>query len=143
MTGPHFFDRHIPDNYRVATNTLEILENDVWPGPEEGESYLVKTCSALRKKPINEFTPEDLRIMIGQQLGLRFLIPMAIKLLKKDLMAKGDFFKGDLLQSVLHVESLFWENNRDYWKQIDRLIRNKNIGMDDQRFYESEGRGNK
>ena len=105
-------------------NTLEYLEKKLWPDLRLDEaSYLIRTCNTLRKKKLEEFTTEDLRIMIGQGIGLPYLLPMAIETLKKDLFAEGDYYEGDLLKSVLHIEIAFWDDNEDYWQGIDSLIK--------------------
>lgn len=70
--------------------TLEELESEVWPAPDF-DSHLVVTCHQLRKKPIEDFTTEDLRIMIGQNIGLQFLMPQAITVLEGNPLADGDF----------------------------------------------------
>ncbi|MBT8456786.1 MAG: hypothetical protein HKO95_00710 [Rhodobacteraceae bacterium] len=57
--------------------TLEYLEKDVWPDPDY-DSHLVATCHRLRKKRLGEFEVEDLRIMIGQGIGLKYLLPKAV-----------------------------------------------------------------
>ena len=44
------------------SKTIEQLEQQYWGEPSYS-SYLVRTCYALRSKPL-----EDLRIMIGQYL---------------------------------------------------------------------------
>lgn len=80
--------------------TLEELENDVW-GEPEFDSYLVLTCHTLRKKDLDQFTVEDLRIMVGQGISLPILLPRAIAALERDPMAEGDFFPGDLLSSLI------------------------------------------
>ena len=87
--------------------TLEELENVVWPDPEF-DSYLVTTCHRLRRKPIEDFTTEDLRIMIGQNLGLPFLLPKALIILEDNPLAEGDYFPGDLLTMVTLVKTLFF-----------------------------------
>lgn len=89
---------------RVTTNTLEALENEVW-GEPEWPSHLVTTIHRLRSKPLDQFTTEDLRITIGHGLSLEILMPMAIEVLEKDPFSDGDFFRGDLLQSVLRNAS--------------------------------------
>lgn len=81
---------------------LEQLEKDVWPAPEFG-SYLVTTCHQLRQKPLNAFTVEDLRIMIGQGIGIKFLPPKAIETLKVNPFSEGDFYQGDRLIQVLKL----------------------------------------
>ena len=55
--------------------SLQELEQDNWGEPPYN-SYLVTTIHRLRRKPLAEFATEDLRIMIGQRIGLPFLIPL-------------------------------------------------------------------
>ena len=91
-----------------SESTLTQLEHDDWGEPPADAGYLVKTCHALRSKPIKEMTVEDLRILIGQQIGLRFVVPRALDVLEKNPMAQGDFYPGDLLLSVLRIDAEFW-----------------------------------
>ncbi|UBB89941.1 hypothetical protein J4771_00900 [Candidatus Kaistella beijingensis] len=109
-------------NYKYKN--LENLEKDFWGEPKY-ESYLVKTCHKLRKKIINEFSIEDLRIMIGQNIGLKYLIPSAIEILNQNIIAEGDFYEGDLLKSVLTSEIDYWKNNKDNWNKIIEIITKK------------------
>ena len=60
----------------MAGKTLDELEGVAW-GEPTFDSYLVTTCHRLRTKPVDEFSVEDLRIMIGQQIGLPHLVPLA------------------------------------------------------------------
>jgi len=95
--------------------TLEEIEKDVWSEPKLG-SHLVTTCFALRKKPVDEFTIEDLRIMIGQSIGLPTLLPLALDRLRTEPLAEGDFYPGDLLRSVLTCDILAkgeWSDTHD------------------------------
>ena len=80
--------------------TLDELENVVW-GPPPFDSHLVITCCRLRTKPIDEFTVEDLRIMIGQKISLQHLIPLAVSVVESEPLAQGSYFPGDLLANVL------------------------------------------
>jgi hypothetical protein len=71
----------------IDNKTLTQLENDDWgqPGADSypaAESYLVQACYRLRHKRLRDFTVEDLRIMIGQDFGLTYLIPEAIEFLE-------------------------------------------------------------
>ncbi len=50
----------------MTGSTLDQLESVVW-GESTFDSYLVKTCHRLRTKPVDEFTVEDFRIMIGHE----------------------------------------------------------------------------
>jgi len=112
------------NNWRQKS--LENLEKDKWPELSQMESSnLVKTCYSLRKKTIQDFSIEDLRIMIQQGIGLYYLIPTAIEVLKTDLFAEGNMFKGDLLKAVLNIETKFWNDNRNYWHQLNEIVKHK------------------
>ena len=87
----------------VKSYTLTELEGEDW-GEPPFPSHLVTECHRLRKVPIGDFTVENLRIMIGQNIGLDHLIPMTMQVLRRDPLASGDFFEGDLLQSVIRSE---------------------------------------
>ncbi len=79
--------------------SLEQLEQDVWPEPDFN-SRLVTACHTLRKKRLCDFSVEDLRIMIGQGVGLEYLLPKAIDILENNPLSEGDFYEGDLLVAV-------------------------------------------
>lgn len=112
----------LENNWRQKT--LENLEKDFWGKPYY-DSHLVIRCHELRKLPLDSFTTEDLRIMIGQEIGLDYLIPLALEVLTIDLFAEGDFFEGDLLKNVLAVKSEFLNDNKNYWATLDNLIKDR------------------
>lgn len=105
----------------VLEQTLETLEGVVRDAPGDA-SYLVTTCHALRRKPLGDFSVEDLRIMIGQGLGLPYLLPLALDVLEQDPWAEGDYYPGDLLASVLRVERGFWAQAPQLWARLRALV---------------------
>lgn len=121
------------NNWRQKS--LESLEKKTWPALSSDEgSYLIKTCNSLRKKQLQDFTTEDLRIMIGQEIGLYFLMPLAIETLTDNLFAEGDYYEGDLLKSVLDVDTKFWDDNEDHWQQLNELIKNRRQEIKEMKF---------
>ena len=88
----------------MKNKTLEQLEGKSWGEPTYS-SHLVRTCTALGKKPLKDFTVEDLRIMIGQKFSLKFLLPLAIEALEDNVLAEGDYYPGDLFYSVNQLTS--------------------------------------
>jgi hypothetical protein len=103
--------------------SLDSLEKtNTTSNNSECNSYLVRTYQRLRKKPLEEFTTEDLRLMIGQESGLPYLIPLALEVLEKDLFAEGDLYEGDLLNAVLQVHPDFWKANRTHWESLNLLL---------------------
>ncbi len=106
-------------------STLEKLENSVWADPDF-DSHLIRRCHQLRKVPLDKLTVEDLRILIGQQIGLKFLLDVAIEKLTADILAEGDFYPGDLLKSVIDIDKKYWADNKDQKATITNLI-NQNL----------------
>src|SRR5262245_43137680 len=86
----------------MSSKTLEELEGDIWPEPSF-RSHLVVTCHRLRKKPLEEFGVDDLRIMLGQGIGVAHLLPIAVAVLEREPLAEGGFYPGDLLAAILRV----------------------------------------
>ncbi len=101
-------------------NTLEQLENDIWDEPEFNSS-LIEKCHNLRKVPISNFSSEDLRILIGQNIGNKYLIPLAINELDNNILAEALYFEGDLLLSVLKSDTTYWMKNRDNWIKVSKI----------------------
>jgi hypothetical protein len=107
---------------RIDLNTtLQKLDGRDW-GEPPGNSYLVTACYYLRKKPLRDFTTEDLRIMIGQHMSLEYLIPLALDRLRADPLAEGDYYPGDLLKVVLTVPAGYWEANREAREVIGEIV---------------------
>jgi hypothetical protein len=105
-------------------STIEILENVYWED-RNFESHLVKRCFELRKIKLENFTVEDLRIMVGQEIGLEFLLPKCFEILKINLFAEGDFFEGDLLKNILGINTEFWNRNKESYLMLYNLIKNR------------------
>lgn len=106
--------------------SLETLENNKWPDEKEYVSGLIKRCHEYRKIPVGQLNTGQLRTLIGQQIGLKYLIPVAIDLLENDILVEGDFYPGDLLEAVLKADLKFWNQNKNHRAQILELVE-KNI----------------
>jgi hypothetical protein len=112
--------------------TLEVLEKDIWPEVNmDDESHLTSTCRFLRKKPLLELSIEELRIMIGQNIGLEYLIPIALEELKKDILAEGDFYEGDLLTAVLNADPEYWNRKKKNRNLLYRLVLEEFSALED------------
>ena len=101
---------------------LEELENDNWGSPEYNSRLVIRTHE-LRRLPLNKFTAEDLRMMIGQKFSLDYLVPVALELLTPNLFPEGDLYEGALLENILKLGPGFWKKNIDYWYKLDNLMK--------------------
>jgi len=113
------------------SKSLQELDRGDWGEPTVGSPF-VATCHRLRRKPIKDFTVEDLRIMVGQSIGLEFLVPLAIEVLEINLFAEGDFYPGDLLESLISgPQPQFWREHSDLARRLDAVLRRamENLSM--------------
>lgn len=94
--------------------TLQQLDGQNF-GKSSDESHLVTTIRQLRDKPLKDFSVENLRMVIGQNLSLDVLIPLALERLKVDILSEGDFYPGDLLKAVLDCDARYWTSHREQW----------------------------
>ncbi len=114
--------------------TIEELEGDVW-GEPDFDSHLVTTCHRLRKKPIGQFTIENLRIMIGQNIGTQYLMPRVLDELESDPFAEGDFYPGDLLQALIKLPHDYWREHGDHHR---RALSAASRALDQMRAFREE-----
>ncbi|MEO6233297.1 MAG: contact-dependent growth inhibition system immunity protein [Ferruginibacter sp.] len=105
--------------------SIETLENHNWGDPATAPTNLVKRCIELSRVPVGNFTFGDLRVMIGQKFGLQYLIPLAIEKLEDNIFVDAELYEGDLLEDVLKIDTSFWDNNENYWTQLNNLIKDK------------------
>ena len=102
----------------IADQTLDELEEVEW-GPPQYDTALVTNAHRLRRVPLKQFRIEDLRLMIGQKVGLEYLIPIALDHLEANPLAEGDCYPGDLLAAVARVPDGFW---RDRGALVPRVV---------------------
>src|SRR5262249_20709179 len=107
--------------------TLKEIQGDMWPEePEEDirteASALVSGYRRLLHKPLEDFTVEDLRLMIGQRSFLKCLVPLALERLAHNPMVQGDYYPGDLLVSVLNVPREFWRETPDMYYDLRAIL---------------------
>ena len=87
---------------------MDELEGSDWPDPGDGATRLMRRCHDLRGADIGTMTNEDLRILIGQRIGLQWLVPAALDRLGADPLAAGDLYTGDLFSSLVDLPETFW-----------------------------------
>lgn len=105
------------------TKSLEALEKNVLEevSPDD-KTPLINRALQLYRRPLNQFSTDDLRFMIGQEIGLNFLIPLAVEILVQNPLAQGVYYEGDLLSSVLSVNRNFWQKNPHLWWELEEII---------------------
>ena len=100
--------------------SLQDIDGEDWGEPTY-DSHLVKECHRLRRVPLCQFGVEDLRIMIGQHIGMEHLMPLALEYLRADPLAEGAYYSGDLLAAVLRAGKKFWQQHVDWQREVGAI----------------------
>lgn len=71
---------------------------------------------------LKDFNIENLRFMIQQGFGWRFLVPMAIEILTENPFADDDRYDGSLFSSILSIKNTFWQENPDLYQKVEEIL---------------------
>ncbi len=77
--------------------------------------------------PLNEYSFDDLRFMILQELGLTYLIPLGLNVLKDNPLIETAYYEGDLLSSIIKVDKNYWVENKEEYNKLREILRINNI----------------
>ena len=112
--------------------SLQELEREDWGEPTYN-SHLVTTIHKIRRIPLRDWTIENFRIAIGQQMSLPILVPFALNTLEKNPLASGDFYEGDLLMATLRCED-FLKENRAARERVKQISEQALIAIENEEF---------
>lgn len=88
--------------------TLDEVDGPPWPPPPSPTTGLVTKVHALRRRRLGDLAPADLRTLITQQVGLPYVLPLAVRLLLEEPMLDSYFHPGDLLLAVMGRPAPDW-----------------------------------
>lgn len=111
----------------TRARSLQDLEGDDWDLPDEGASSgLAIAFRRGRRVPLDELDPDTLKRMIGQRIGMKWLVPLALErlLVEPWLDTPGH---GMLIEAILDLPGEYWKNHPQLgceWERvIDRALR--------------------
>ncbi|WP_397447792.1 contact-dependent growth inhibition system immunity protein [Polaribacter sp. R77954] len=106
----------------MLEKSIEQLENNYWKKESEFPTTLIEKCFEYRKIKLSELSTEQIRLLISQEIGIDFLIEIAIKKLEQNIIAEGNLYEGDLLDSVSKISTEFWSKNKFELKKLKTII---------------------
>jgi hypothetical protein len=118
------------DRTKSLAQLVEAGEEIGWDGPSdryEFKSSLVTRCEALYSVPLGDYTVENLRLLISQDIALPWLVPLALEQLACNPVVEGDYHLRDLLESVLRCWNDapcwgFWEDSPALRRQFAEIV---------------------
>jgi hypothetical protein len=67
----------------------------------------------------------DIRFMISQNVGLEYLVPLAIEKLTADIFLEATFYEGDLLfalLTIINLEPNYWHSHLNQKQDLINLF---------------------
>jgi len=103
------------------TKSIEELEEDYWRD-RDFPTPLVAKCFQYRRVPIKDLSVEQIRLLLGQKIGIKYLLPKALLILQENILAEGDYYPGDLLAYVLTLDNSDWKEHRELRQRFENLL---------------------
>ncbi|MFF3348961.1 contact-dependent growth inhibition system immunity protein [Streptomyces sp. NPDC002779] len=96
------------DHLLHLDRTLDELDPPRWCPPGAEATDLVRKVHGLRRIPLGDMSPADLRTLVSQQVALPFVLPRSVCLLLKNPLLDSYFYEGDLLLAAVRAPSSAW-----------------------------------
>ena len=99
--------------------SIEDLSGYYWLAPETDSNVVLKS-HGMRRKPLAELSLEDIRMGVIQQVGVSYLVPVALEVVERDPYAESLNFGAEITIALLDIPVEFWLTHE---KLRDRLQR--------------------
>ena len=72
---------------------------------------------------LQDLEVENLRVLVSQEIGLKYCIELAIDFLENNILSEGDFYPGDLLIALVSIQSQTWDSHPKSYERLSSLIK--------------------
>lgn len=93
------------------------------PMKPELDTYVLRTAARAMRLPLKDLSAEEIRLLIGQKVGLRYLLPLAIEILRKNPLKQASLFPGDLLEVCRRLEPADWNENPAELRAFQNILK--------------------
>ena len=115
----------LKEDHNFFSQTLSDMLHKEWRDEiPYDDSSVVQHMYYLHHTQARRWTVEDYRYLVGQKTGLDIILPKVFEILQHDIKVSGDFYDGDLLNSVLQINADFWKQHKDLYNTVCMLIKN-------------------
>lgn len=97
----------LADATRFPTSSLLALSGDTSLSEPNFRSGLTERIAEAWTTPLPELTGAQVRVLVGQKLGLRWLAAPVSSFLHQNPRAECDLYPGDLMCAALHAHDQF------------------------------------
>ncbi len=105
----------------IWDKSIEQLENDYWQD-YDFPTGLVRRCHEYRRIRLKDLSSEQMTTLIGQNIGRKYVVRVALENLKSDGLPDDDIYPGALFSNILKVEPEFWKVEKDLLEGLNTLV---------------------
>ena len=108
---------------------MEILKkslNEIYgwePMEPESDTYVLRTAARALRLPLGDLSAEEIRLLIGQKTGLKYVLPLAVAILKKNPMIQTCYYPGDLLAVCKQLAPSDWNMNPAEQRAFQEIVK--------------------
>jgi hypothetical protein len=84
---------------------------------------VVEDVLVARKIPVAQLMPAQMRLLISQRQGTKYLVPFVVELLEKEPWIEADYYPGDLLALVARLDPGFWPPGNEWKNRFLQLFK--------------------
>ncbi|MDD2982488.1 MAG: contact-dependent growth inhibition system immunity protein [Crocinitomicaceae bacterium] len=112
------------DLKKIKNKSIAELEGYKWQGsiPTKESSFLERRFYELHDRKLQDLILTDVDLYIEQEYGLKYVIPIALDILDRDILIKVDY-EGELLFNILSVKSDFWSDNPEMKMRLTEITK--------------------
>jgi hypothetical protein len=103
------------------SRSLEELESQEWAETPFG-SHVVTEAHRLRGIPLKNLSVGQIRLLIVQNIGTEYLVPIALSYLSEDPLIAATYYPGDMLESVVLLPIDFWATRPDTYRLAAKIV---------------------
>jgi contact-dependent growth inhibition (CDI) system CdiI-like immunity protein len=105
----------------MSKSISELIAKE-WPPLGPTASHFHRHLHDAVTKPVDSLNTADLRILISQDIGLAFVMPLALPLVEQDPLIEVEYFRGDLLAAMLRASSDFYLDHPDIRHRMEKIV---------------------
>ena len=104
------------------SKSIAELEGIEWPEPSLKQPSALARCHRLRQVPLSKLGLSDLRALIALDVGLEFVMPLALKAVEREPLVEAEHYRGDLLVAMLRVTPAFYRARPQIRTRVEKVL---------------------
>jgi hypothetical protein len=101
--------------------TLEQLTGHRMPRPADAPTDMLKAIFSAHKKPLDQLSDEEIRLLVTQQDGFPYLLDLVWPQLEENPLLDCGMYPGDILSNLLRADESVWDDRPAYRARLKLL----------------------